>query len=390
MMQRIVAVLAIVPFLTMVSPPANAMSIRHVPTPNPLANSSAIVNVSDAAVTILAEGLFRVQLGAVGQRDDRPTYQVVNRRAPVPKFTVEQNSSDSITVVTTRASVYVSVSENRTASPQIVFTCKDASVGGDGLWSWNPDIDPSKDLLQSGMPINQHGMYVLDDSDTARLGGDDAHDIAWWEYPLNTSTQPPNPHPAPVTDTCVHPQYGVDVGPGATRHPQFPNGWNCSSYSLCCDQCNAITHAAGCNLTSCKAPPCVSWTFAPVDDTCWLFSTVASIKNTSLNRTYGGASQWPIRTPSHSRAPVDLYLFCYGTGQHARGHRSNNEAKGLKRHRSTTLQPSERRPHLREPTPSSAAFTRGMQQLTTITGSPPMMPLAAYGVWYSGCCIPDL
>jgi hypothetical protein len=35
-------------------------------------------------------------------------------------------------------------------------------------------------------------------------------------------------------------------------------------------------------------------------------------------------------------------------------------------------------------------FGKGAAQLATITGPPPLMPIAAYGVWYSGCCIPSL
>jgi hypothetical protein len=56
----------------------------------------------------------------------------------------------------------------------------------------------------------------------------------------------------------------------------------------------------------------------------------------------------------HARNGTDLYTMCYRT------------ASGDSR-------PSE-----------------GMRQLMSITGPPPLMPLAAYGVWYSGCCIPEL
>jgi hypothetical protein len=39
---------------------------------------------------------------------------------------------------------------------------------------------------------------------------------------------------------------------------------------------------------------------------------------------------------------------------------------------------------------SAADFERGSAQLALLTGAPPLMPRAAYGVWYSGCCIDAL
>ena len=173
--------------------PAAASSAS--PTADPAAVSQAPSGL--AAVTAIADGLFRVQLGS--KRDERPSFQVVNRLAPVPKFTAK-SSGDRLTVSTELASVTV----DETAR-SVTFQCSadGSSAAAAQRWSWQPTLDPNEDPLQATMPINAHGMYVMDDSDTARLGGEDSNDVAWWQHPLKLPGPPPPPSPLPPADTCT-------------------------------------------------------------------------------------------------------------------------------------------------------------------------------------------
>ena len=217
------------------------------------------------------------------------------------------------------------------ADGSIVFACRPAAAQEPILYSWKPGT--SSDAMLDGMPISSRGMYAFDDSATARLGGGDATRPDWWAHPLNATDAPP---PA---SSCANPRPGVDVGPGATRNPGYPAGIANASAASCCQVCDATQATHG--------TACVGWMFAGDSKTCWLFSTVASLVNTNQQRTYGGAGPPP---PS---APSDVYFLCYG-----------NSGPG--------------------------DYARGAKQLALLTGAPPLMPLAAYGVWYSGCCIQDL
>ena len=66
---------------------------------------------------------------------------------------------------------------------------------------------------------------------------------------------------------------------------------------------------------------------------------MAQVKNPS--RTFGGATDWPPLPSPPPPAPTDLYFMCYADDHQ-----------------------------------------EGMKQLTTITGTAPLLPMAAYGVWY--------
>ena len=339
--------------LALASLPAALAEAAPDDRPQPLADAAAVVSLPGAArVSVLGDGLLRVQLG--GTLDERPTYQVVNRRTPVPHFT-HSAQGGTLTVKTSLASV-------RATAHSVDFSCSAGAGGAGGSWSWQPQRDPNTDPLQTAMPISARGMYVMDDSDTARLGGADATHVAWWQHP---KTLPTPPSPLPPADTCAAPRKGVDVTAGATRSKQYRDGLANVTQAECCAACNAANGDRACSDRDCTvcdadtgrcsawAPEhgCVAWAYAPDAKECWPFSAVAGVTNTSQNRVFGGAELWPPKPRSPPPAPTDLYLFCYG-------------ASG----------PDE--------------FARGMRQLTSITGRAPLMPLAAYGVWYSGCCIP--
>ena len=110
----------------------------------------------------------------------------------------------------------------------------------------------------------------------------------------------------------------------------------------CCAACNNDKAKPG------TVPHCVAWVYGPAEKECWLQSYCGATVNNPA-RVFGGAADWPPLPPPPPPSPTDLYFMCYG---------DNHQ--------------------------------EGMNQFTTVTGTAPLMPMAAYGVWYSGCCIPGL
>lgn len=150
----------------------------------PHANTSAVVEGrAGQRVTVLREGLVRVQLGTRPYGiDDRPTLVVVNRRTPVPRFVVER-AGDALGVKT--AALRLRLTPERAGRARIQLTCDRAST----RWSAVVDVaggidDALLDALPP-VPVSARGWYVLDDSRTARLEPDAGHAsrpsrIAWW------------------------------------------------------------------------------------------------------------------------------------------------------------------------------------------------------------------
>lgn len=66
----------------------------------PIAHPDATVTRGDVRVTILTPRFVRLELSADGQFEDRASYAFVNRRTPVPQFTVEDRD-DGWTVIST-------------------------------------------------------------------------------------------------------------------------------------------------------------------------------------------------------------------------------------------------------------------------------------------------
>mmetsp|Transcript_11362 Transcript_11362/g.28087 ORF Transcript_11362/g.28087 Transcript_11362/m.28087 type:complete len:823 (-) Transcript_11362:286-2754(-) len=107
-------------------------------------------------------------------------------------------------------------------------------------------------------------------------------------------------------------------------------------------------------------PAAATWTFRPAsasEDPLLSAQPVNArgmyaFEDTATARLSGGGSE----TVDWWKQPVnstDLYLLCYGAS-------------------------------------SASDFHRGLAQLASVTGRSPLMPLAAHGVWYSGCCIDAL
>ena len=301
----------------------------------PLPAPGASVDSSGGRITVLRDGLFRLQLGQPDDLDDRPTFQIVNRHWDVPRFRdiTAGLPSGSLGVATAAANLTVQ------SNGQVSFSC-----AGRAGWEWSSaGGEPASSVEEFGMPISRRGVYVLDDTHTARLGGGDDREIAWWELPKATAEppSPPPPPPPPPKDTCAKPQAGTDCAPNQARvRASLLN----KTQASCCAACNADKARPG------TGPRCQAWVLAPGQEgtNCWLQESCrATVKNPG--RVFGGAADWPPLPPSPPPAPTDLYFMCYGDDHQ-----------------------------------------QGMRQLTTITGTAPLLPMPAYGVWYSGCCIPGL
>lgn len=317
----------------------SASPAASIEPPDPLPAPGATLNSSAARITVLRPGLFRLQLDRSHGLDDRATFQVVNRRSPVPTFRdiSAEMPPGSLGVATAVANLSVQ------SNGLVTFDC-----AGRAGWHWDSAGKGGKSpsaVEEFGMPISRRGVYVLDDSETARLGGGDSNTIAWWELPKAIPSPPPPPPPTPPpVDTCAKPQVGTDCAPNQARVKlSLAN----QTQASCCAACNKDKSNPG------SSEPCVAWVWGPLapgdhGTNCWLQTSCRStVKNPA--RTFGGAADWPPLPAPPPPTLTDLYFMCY-----ANDHQE------------------------------------GMRQLTTITGTGPLLPMAAYGVWYSGCCIPDL
>ena len=350
---------------------AAASPFQPFPPANPVPDPTTVVHaVADfARVTVLRPGLLRVQLPLAEAYDDRPTYQVSNRRSlgPTTPFAVPVSSAALLVVATASAAVNVS------ADGGVVFSCGGGGGGGGGSsgvgWAGNAHDGAAiaKWVDSVGMPINRGGVYVLDDTDTMRLaGGDGDRLIDWWAAPLAPAALPPTPPPTPAVAPPIvcgagHSAPGTDVAPGSTRVASAPHGLANKTQAACCATCAAD-------------PSCVAWVWAPSSSptttSCWPLASTVGTRSTTQDRVFGGAPFFPPGppVPSAKQRPADLYLMCYGNGG---GGGDGEEAED-------------------DIVDYVVDYAEGAAQLAAITGAPPLMPAAAYGVWYSGCCLPSL
>jgi hypothetical protein len=69
---------------------------------NPLADSSAIVQIEGFRFTVLTEQVIRIEYHPTNEFDDAGTVNILNRRTPVPHFTVERKGDDELTLRTAK------------------------------------------------------------------------------------------------------------------------------------------------------------------------------------------------------------------------------------------------------------------------------------------------
>ena len=160
--------------------------------PDPSTSDLAIVDSPwGARVSVLQEGLFRLQLGGTSRFDERATFNVVNRKLPVPAF----NSSLSVTaglVVTTAAAtitVWPPVAAANAPLPptessvhQVSFSCP----AGASNWTSQVSVAGGLNSSEGGtlpvVPVSMRGWYVMDDTATLRLAGGNESDLDWWQH----------------------------------------------------------------------------------------------------------------------------------------------------------------------------------------------------------------
>ena len=58
---------------------------------NPLADSAAMVVSGKVRFTVLTSRMIRIQYSNASKFEDRATFAIVNRRLPVPEYTVEED-----------------------------------------------------------------------------------------------------------------------------------------------------------------------------------------------------------------------------------------------------------------------------------------------------------
>jgi hypothetical protein len=209
------------------------LSVCQLPwPPSGVADPGQVVTApgGTTVVTVLREGLFRVERRShwFPEGDQRASFNVVNRRvSPLPIFSHRvDTATNTLNVSTTQASVTVNASAS--AHPHgggadfhggLTFHCK-ARGARLTSWAWSFGETPvfETDPAMNAEPINPRGLFVLNDSLTARLGDTppDGQQVRWWEHPLRTRSAPPSP-PPPAPDMCASPRPQHDVGPGATR-----------------------------------------------------------------------------------------------------------------------------------------------------------------------------
>jgi alpha-glucosidase len=87
---------------TSAHPMAAQPAARPVEPPdNPVADPRAVVTVGNARFTVLTPELIRMEWSAEGKFEDHATLVFINRRLPVPKFTVTHSVSGSAVVIDT-------------------------------------------------------------------------------------------------------------------------------------------------------------------------------------------------------------------------------------------------------------------------------------------------
>jgi alpha-glucosidase (family GH31 glycosyl hydrolase) len=115
------------------SNPSNAAA------PDPVADPKAVVVVGNARFTVLTGRMIRAEWAADKVFEDRATFAVVNRRLPVPKFTLT-NASGAVTITTDYLTL---VYTNNNGSPAFSPTNLAITLlGVDGIkTTWNPSMN---------------------------------------------------------------------------------------------------------------------------------------------------------------------------------------------------------------------------------------------------------
>lgn len=158
--------------------PANA-SVYN-PNPDPVADPAAVVVSGKARFTVLTPQMIRIEYAPSGQFEDRASFTVVNRRMPVPRYTVE-DLGEALRIRTDSLMLhYVKGTDPRTSPESARNLYIRMPLNGDTV-TWYPGLkdkqnlkgtyrtldglsgDSHRKLLEDGM-VSRSGWAVIDDS----------------------------------------------------------------------------------------------------------------------------------------------------------------------------------------------------------------------------------
>lgn len=151
----------------------------------PIADPAAVVTVGNARFTVLTPEMIRIQYSSQRLFEDRATFGFVNRRLPVPAYTVEQEGMYTIIKTEKLTLRYRNNAPIRSTSKETVlsvnFQLNDKDV------TWYPDLkdtgnlkgttrtldgalgDSQRSNLERGL-LSRNGWVVIDESSTFNIG----------------------------------------------------------------------------------------------------------------------------------------------------------------------------------------------------------------------------
>lgn len=151
----------------------------------PIADPAAVVTVGNARFTVLTPEMIRIQYSSQRLFEDRATFGFVNRRLPVPAYTVEQEGMYTIIKTEKLTLRYRNNAPIRSTSKETVlsvnFQLNDKDV------TWYPDMkdtgnlkgttrtldgalgDSQRSNLERGL-LSRNGWVVIDESSTFNIG----------------------------------------------------------------------------------------------------------------------------------------------------------------------------------------------------------------------------
>ncbi|MCR5077993.1 MAG: glycoside hydrolase family 31 protein [Prevotella sp.] len=165
---------------------ASSPLIYDSPDSSPVAFPEAVVTSGRARFTVLTSRMIRIQYSSASRFEDRATFAVINRRLPVPDFTVEEEGSYLVIkthdlTLRYRKNAPLSATSKSSAALSITF-----SMNGEQV-QWYPGKEDAQNLkgttrtldgnlgdakrreLENGI-LSRSGWAVIDESPATRRG----------------------------------------------------------------------------------------------------------------------------------------------------------------------------------------------------------------------------
>lgn len=151
----------------------------------PIADPAAVVTVGNARFTVLTPEMIRIQYSSQRLFEDRATFGFVNRRLPVPAYTVEQEGMYTIIKTEKLTLRYRNNAPIRSTSKEAVL-CVNFQLNDKDV-TWYPDLkdtgnlkgttrtldgalgDSQRSNLERGL-LSRNGWVVIDESSTFNIG----------------------------------------------------------------------------------------------------------------------------------------------------------------------------------------------------------------------------